>query len=236
MPGELSPNVIHVATRSIATHALSIFGDHSDIMAVRQTGYAMLGSASVQEAQDFALIAQAATLESRIPFVHFFDGFRTSHEISKIESITDETIKFMMDDKAIRKHRANALTPNKPVIRGTSQGPDVFFQSREATNPLYNRCPDIVQKYMDTFASLTNRHYKLFDYVGAEDAEQIIISMASSTETIEKTIQHLNKKGNKYGLIKVRLFRPFSTKHLLQALPKTSKINSCFRPNKGSRL
>ncbi|WP_299550419.1 4Fe-4S binding protein [Seonamhaeicola sp.] len=219
--GELTPNVIHVATRSVATHALSIFGDHSDIMAVRQSGYAMLGSASVQEAQDFALIAQAATLKSRIPFVHFFDGFRTSHEVSTIEAISDETIQFMMDEKTIKKHRTNALNPNHPVVRGTSQGPDVFFQSREAVNPLYEACPDIVQKHMDTFASLTNRQYKLFDYVGHPDAEHIIISMASSTETIEKTIRHLNKKGNKFGLIKVRLFRPFSTKHLLQALPKT---------------
>ncbi|TXG35731.1 4Fe-4S binding protein [Seonamhaeicola maritimus] len=221
--GELTPNVIHVATRSIATHALSIFGDHSDIMAVRQSGYAMLGSASVQEAQDFALIAQAATLESRIPFVHFFDGFRTSHETSKIETISDETIQFMMDLKTIKNHRANALNPNNPVIRGTAQGPDLFFQSREAVNPFYDTCPDIVQKHMNTFASLTNRSYNLFDYVGAYDAEQIIISMASSTETIEKTIVHLNNNGNKFGLIKVRLFRPFSTKHLLQALPKTTK-------------
>ncbi|WP_406684029.1 thiamine pyrophosphate-dependent enzyme [Seonamhaeicola sp. MEBiC1930] len=221
--GELTPNVIHVATRSIASHALSIFGDHSDIMAVRQSGYAMLGSASVQEAQDFALIAQAATLDSRIPFVHFFDGFRTSHEISTVETISDETVQFMLDKQAIKKHKANALSPNNPVIRGTSQGPDVFFQSREAVNPLYKTCPKIVQKQMNIFASLTNRHYKLFDYVGVQDAEHIIVSMASSTETIERTIHYLNKKGNKYGLIKVRLFRPFSTKHLLQALPITVK-------------
>ncbi|TWO31727.1 4Fe-4S dicluster domain-containing protein [Seonamhaeicola sediminis] len=221
--GELTPNVIHVATRSIATHALSIFGDHSDVMAVRQSGYAMLGSASVKEAQDFALIAQAATLESRIPFIHFFDGFRTSHEISSIELLSEETIQFMMDKKAIKNHKLNALNPNSPVIRGTSQGPDVFFQSREAINPLYQICPDIVQNKMNTFASLTNRQYNLFDYTGAKDAEHIIVSMASSTETIEQTIQQLNKKGNKYGLIKVRLFRPFSTKHLLQALPKSVK-------------
>ncbi|RED48204.1 4Fe-4S binding protein [Seonamhaeicola aphaedonensis] len=221
--GELTPNVIHVATRSIATHALSIFGDHSDIMAVRQSGYALLGSASVQEAQDFALIAQASTLESRIPFVHFFDGFRTSHEIATIQAIPDSVIQFMMDEKTIKNHKANALNPNSPVIRGTSQGPDVCFQSREAVNPLYQVCPDIVQNKMNTFASLTNRQYNLFDYIGAKDAEHIIVSMASSTETIEQTVQLLNKRGNKYGLIKVRLFRPFSTKHLLQALPKTIK-------------
>ncbi|WP_303315643.1 hypothetical protein Q4Q34_14580 [Flavivirga abyssicola] len=221
--GELTPNVIHVATRSIATHALSVFGDHSDIMVVRQSGYAMLGSASVQEAQDFALIAQAATLESRIPFIHFFDGFRTSHEINKIETIQDETIQFMMDQKDIETHRNRALNPNHPVIRGTSQNADVFFQSREATNPVYDMCPDIVQKHMDTFASLTGREYKLFDYVGDLNAEHIIISMASSTETIEDTITYLNKNGEKLGLIKVRLFRPFSTKHLVKALPKSTK-------------
>ncbi len=221
--GELTPNVIHVATRSIATHALSVFGDHSDIMAVRQSGYAMLGSASVQEAQDFALIAQAATLESRIPFVHFFDGFRTSHEINKIKTISDETIQFMMDLKDIEKHKNRALNPNNSFIRGTSQNTDVFFQSREAINTFYDVCPNIVQKHMDTFASLTGRAYKLFDYVGDLNAEHIIISMASSTETIEETIKHLNKKGKKLGLIKVRLFRPFSTKYLIEALPKSTK-------------
>ncbi len=219
--GELTSNVIHVATRSMATHALSVFGDHSDIMGVRQSGYAMLGSASVQEAQDFALIAQTATLESHIPFVHFFDGFRTSHEINKIDLILDETIQFMMDLKGAENHRSRALTPNKPVIRGTAQQSDVFFQSREAINPFYDACPDIVQKHMDMFAALTGRSYQLFDYVGDPKAEQIIISMASSTETIEATIKHLNNTGEKFGLIKVRLFRPFSTKHLIDALPKS---------------
>lgn len=222
--GELTPNVIHVATRSIATHALSVFGDHSDIMAVRQSGYALLGSASVQEAQDFALIAQAATLQSQIPFVHFFDGFRTSHEINKIETISDGTIQSMLDQNKITQHRNRALNPNKPVLRGTSQNADVFFQSREAINPFYDMCPDIVQKNMDMFATLSGRHYKLFDYTGHPEAEHIIVSMASSTETIETTINQLNKNGEKYGLIKVRLFRPFSTKHLISILPKT--INS----------
>lgn len=221
--GELTPNVIHVATRSIATHALSIFGDHSDIMAVRQSGYAMLGSASVQEAHDFALISQVATLESSIPFVHFFDGFRTSHEINKIELIPDGVIQSIIDQNKIKQHRNRALNPNNPVLRGTSQGADIFFQSRETINPFYDMCPDIVQKSMDTFASLTGRHYKLFDYVGHPEAEQLIISMASSTETIETTINQLNNQGEKYGLIKVRLFRPFSTKHLIQTLPKSVK-------------
>ena len=221
--GELTPNVIHVATRSIATHALSVFGDHSDIMAVRQSGYAFLGSASVQEAQDMALIAQAATLESRIPFVHFFDGFRTSHEINKIETISDDIIKKMISIDLIHAHRNRALNPNNPIIRGTSQGPDVFFQSREAVNPFYDACPDIVQTQMNAFAKLTGRLYKLFDYVGDVNAEHVIISMASSTETIEETIKYLNNRGEKYGLIKVRLFRPFSKRHLLEALPLTCK-------------
>ncbi|MCK0137399.1 hypothetical protein [Arenibacter sp. S6351L] len=221
--GELTPNVIHVATRSISTHALSVFGDHSDIMAVRSSGYAMLGSASVQEAQDFALISQAATLQSRIPFIHFFDGFRTSHETSKIEEISDSIINEMMDFECIQNHRNRALNPNNPVIRGTAQGAEVFFQSREAVNPYYNSCPDIVQNKMDAFAELTGRHYKIFDYVGAKNAEYIIISMASSTETVEETINYLNANGEKYGLIKVRLFRPFSKKHIIKALPETVK-------------
>ncbi|MEP1489485.1 MAG: 4Fe-4S binding protein [Algibacter sp.] len=222
--GELTPNVIHVATRSIATHALSVFGDHSDIMAVRQSGYALLGSASVQEAQDFALIAQASTLQSQIPFVHFFDGFRTSHEINKIEILSDSVIHSMIDQNKINQHRSRALNPNNPVLRGTSQNADIFFQSRETINPFYDMCPNSVQKNMDVFGTLTGRHYNLFDYVGHPNAEHIIISMASSTETIETTINQLNKTGEKYGLVKVRLFRPFSTKHLISTLPKT--VNS----------
>lgn len=221
--GELTPNVIHVATRSIATHALSIYGDHSDIMAVRQSGYAMLGGASVQEAQDFALISQAATLRSRIPFVHFFDGFRTSHETSKIWSISEDTIQAMIDDKTIEAHRQSALNPNHPVLRGTSQGPDTYFQSREAINTFYDTCPQIVQDEMDRFAKLTGRHYKIFEYCGHPKAEQIIISMGSSTETIETTINHLNKSGHKLGLIKVRLYRPFSAEHFIKAIPSSCK-------------
>ncbi|MCL6265487.1 4Fe-4S binding protein [Flagellimonas myxillae] len=221
--GELTSNVIHVATRSVATHALSVFGDHSDIMAVRNTGYAFLGAASVQEAMDFALISQTATLLSRIPFVHFFDGFRTSHETSKIEKVTDQVISAMIPQDIVAAHANRALNPNTPVIRGTSQGPDVFFQSREAVNPFYNVCPNIVQEQMDKFAQLTGRQYHLFDYVGHPKAEQVVIAMASATETVEETILHLNSKGEKIGLIKVRLFRPFSTDHLLNSIPKTCK-------------
>ena len=219
--GELTPNVIHVATRSIATHALSVYGDHSDIMAARQTGYSFLGSASVQEAQDFALISQAATLKSRIPFVHFMDGFRTSHETNTIQQISDEVIKDMIDLDFVQKHKDKALNPDNPVLRGTTQGNDVFFQSREAQNVFYNACPAIVEDIMYKFYTLTGRQYSLFDYVGHPEAEKVIISMASSCETIEETINQLNKQGQKLGLIKVRLFRPFSKKHLLAALPKT---------------
>ncbi|MEK6155529.1 4Fe-4S binding protein [Flavobacteriaceae bacterium 3-367] len=217
--GELTPNVIHVATRSLATHALSVFGDHSDIMAARHTGYAFLGAASVQEAMDFALLAQAATLASRIPFVHFFDGFRTSHETAKIADVSDKVIREMIDLDHIQEHRDRALNPNKPVIRGTSQGADVFFQSREATNSYYADCPTIVQHQMDQFSKLTGRSYRIFDYVGHPEAEQVIIAMASATETIEETVHYLNAKGEKTGLIKVRLYRPFSAQHLISALP-----------------
>lgn len=232
--GELTPNVIHVATRSVATHALSVFGDHSDIMAARNTGYAFLGGASVQEAHDLALVAQAATLESRIPFVHFFDGFRTSHEMARIAAIDNTVIRRMMDRQLIDAHRDRSLNPNRPVLRGTAQGPDVFFQSREAVNPFYQACPDIVQKQMDAFASLTGRQYRLFDYVGHPEAECVIIAMASATETIEETVDHFNAQGEKVGLIKVRLFRPFSTKHLLAALPASCKaiavLDRCKEP------
>ncbi|WP_422348396.1 4Fe-4S binding protein [Flagellimonas sp.] len=217
--GELTPNVIHVATRSVATHALSVFGDHSDIMAVRNTGYAFLGSASVQEAMDFALISQAATLASRVPFVHFFDGFRTSHETSRIENVNDHVIHAMLNNELIKAHKKRALSPNNPFVRGTSQGPDVFFQSREAANPYYNACPQIVQDQMDDFAKRTGRHYRLFDYVGHPNAERVVVAMASATETLEETINQLNDQGEKIGLVKVRLFRPFSTKHLIQSLP-----------------
>ena len=221
--GELTPTVFHVSARSIAAQALSIFGDHSDVMAVRQTGFALLSSGSVQEVMDFALIAQAATLESRIPFLHFFDGFRTSHEVMKIEQLTVEDMKAMIDDKLVIEHRKRALSPDHPFIRGTAQNPDVYFQGRETVNPFYNACPDVVQKQMDKFAKLTGRQYHLFDYVGAPDAERIIILMGSGTQAVEETVEYLVAKGEKIGAIKVRLYRPFSIDHFIKALPKTTK-------------
>ncbi len=222
--GELTPTVFHVSARSLAAQALSIFGDHSDVMAARTTGFAMLPSCSVQEAADCALIAQAASLESRIPFVHFFDGFRTSHEVCKIEELTTEQIRAMIDDELIRAHRARSLSPDRPIIRGTAQNPDVYFQAREACNPFYLACPDIVQKAMDKFASLTGRAYKLFDYVGAPDAERVIVLMGSGAEVAEATVNHLVDQGEKVGMIKVRLFRPFSVDHFVKALPASAKV------------
>lgn len=221
--GELTPMVIHVAARSVATHALSIFGDHSDVMAVRMTGMGMLASNSVQEAMDLALISHAATLESRIPFIHFFDGFRTSHEIQKIVEVTEEQMRAMIDDQYVIAHRDRALTPDAPFIRGTAQNPDVFFQSREAVNSYYLACPEIVQKVMDRFAELTGRSYHLFDYHGADDAERVIIMMGSGAETAHETVDALTKKGEKIGLLKVRLYRPFDASALIEALPETVK-------------
>ena len=221
--GELTSTVFHVSARSIAAQALSIFGDHSDVMATRSTGFALLSSNSVQEVMDFALIAQAATLESRIPFIHFFDGFRTSHEVMKIEQLTVDDMKAMMDDALIIAHRNRALTPDRPVMRGTAQNPDVYFQGRETVNPFYNACPAIVQKQMDKFAKMTGRQYNLFDYVGAPDAEKIIIMMGSGSEAAEETVNYLVNKGEKVGLLKVRLYRPFSLDYFIKSLPKTIK-------------
>jgi pyruvate-ferredoxin/flavodoxin oxidoreductase len=221
--GELTSTVFHVSARSVATHALSIFGDHSDVMAVRQTGWAMLPSGSVQEAHDMALIAQAATLEARVPFLHFFDGFRTSHEVDKIEQLNDDDLRAMIDDELVRAHRARALSPNHPVLRGSAQNPDVFFQARETINPFYTKVPSIVQKTMDKFAKLTGRAYHLFDYIGAPDAERVIIIMASGGETAEATVHYLVEKGEKVGVIRVRLYRPFDTTAFLKSLPKTVK-------------
>ncbi len=218
--GELTSMVIHVAARSIAAQALSIFGDHSDVMAVRQTGFALLCSASVQEATDFALIAQAATLESRVPFLHFFDGFRTSHEVNKIEKIHDNVIRQMIDDDLVIAHRRRGLTPDDPVIRGTAQNPDVYFQARETVNPYYNACPDIVQQQMDKFAQMTGRRYELFDYYGHPQAKRVIIMMGSGAETAQDTVDKMLEEGDKIGLLKVRLYRPFSIAHCLKALPK----------------
>ncbi len=221
--GELSPTVFHVSARTLASHALSIFNDHSDVMACRQTGFAMIASASVQECHDFAVISQAATLESRVPFLHFFDGFRTTHEVAKIEELSQDTLRAMIDDNLVLAHRSRALSPDHPTIKGTAQNPDVFFQAREAVNKYYDAVPGIVQKAMDTFAKLTGRQYHLFDYVGAPDAEYVIVSMASSCETIHETVNFLNDKGGKFGLLKVRLYRPFDAAAFVKALPKTVK-------------
>jgi len=221
--GELTPTVFHVAARSLAAQALSIFGDHTDVMSVRQTGFAMLASNSVQEAHDFALIAQSATLKSRIPFLHFFDGFRTSHEVNKIELIDEAVMKAMIDDELVKEHRKRALTPDNPFIRGTSQNPDVYFQGRESVNSFYDKTPAIVQEAMERFAALTKRHYRLFDYAGVEDAERIIVIMGSGAETVEESVNYLNTLGEKTGVIKVRLYRPFSIKYLIEVLPETTK-------------
>jgi pyruvate-ferredoxin/flavodoxin oxidoreductase len=221
--GELTSAVFHVSARSVAAQALSIFGDHSDVMATRATGFALLASNSVQEAQDMAMIAHVATLESRVPFLHFFDGFRTSHEVNKIEQLTVEDLRAMIDDKLVQEHRARGLSPDHPVIRGTAQNPDVFFQARETVNPYYDACPDIVQKAMDKFAGLVGRQYHLFDYVGAPDAERVIVLMGSGAETAGETAAFMASKGEKVGVIKVHLYRPFSVKHFIEALPDTVK-------------
>ncbi|EEQ3581540.1 pyruvate:ferredoxin (flavodoxin) oxidoreductase [Escherichia coli] len=219
LAGELTPFVLHVAARTVATHALSIFGDHSDVMAVRQTGCAMLCAASVQEAQDFALISHIATLKSRVPFIHFFDGFRTSHEINKIVPLADDTILELMPQAEIDAHRARALNPEHPVIRGTSANPDTYFQSREATNPWYNAVYDHVEQAMNDFAAATGRQYQPFEYYGHPQAERVIILMGSAIGTCEEVVDELLTRGEKVGVLKVRLYRPFSAKHLLQALP-----------------
>lgn len=221
--GELTSTVFHIAARSVASHALSIFGDHSDVMATRSTGWAMLFANSIQEVMDFALISQASTLRARVPFLHVFDGFRTSHEVMKIEKLTEDDIRAMIDDNLVRAHRERALTPDRPVIRGTAQNPDVFFQSRERVNPYYQDTPDTVQSIMDTFYTVAGRRYHLFDYTGSMDAERVIVMMGSGCETAEETVRALCDRGEKVGLVKVRLFRPFSAKHLLAALPESCK-------------
>jgi len=221
--GELTSTVFHVSARSLSAQALSIYGDHSDVMATRSTGFAMLASASVQECMDNALISQAATLEARVPFVHFFDGFRTSHEVAKIEELTIDDLKAMIDDELVIKHRKRALSPDNPFIRGTSQNPDVYFQGRETVNPFYLKVPEIVQKQMDKFAKIVGRQYHLFDYVGSPDAEKVIVVMGSGAEIVQETISCLEKKGEKLGLVIVRLYRPFSIEHFVKALPKNVK-------------
>ncbi len=219
--GELTPFVMHVAARTLATHALSIFGDHSDVMACRQTGFGLLASGSVQEVHDFALVAQAASLASRIPFLHFFDGFRTSHELAKIEELTDEDLQSFLDADLIRAHRERALTPDRPVLRGTAQNPDAFFQAREAANGYYTACPGLVAAALDRFAELTGRRYHLFDYTGHPEAERVVVLMGSGAETVEETVDWMIAQGEKVGLLRVRLYRPFSIPDFIAALPPT---------------
>ena len=232
--GELTPFVMHVSARTLATHALSIFGDHSDVMATRQTGFAMLASASVQEAQDMAAIAQAATLRSRVPFLHFFDGFRTSHEVAKIAWLDDDTLARLIDEADVHAMRARALSPDHPVVRGTAQNPDTFFQAQEARNPFHDATAAIVGKEMERFAALTGRVYHPVDYVGAADAEEVIVVMGSGAETADITSCWLNRRGGKTGVIKIRLYRPFPTEALLAALPKTVRsiavLDRCKEP------
>jgi pyruvate-ferredoxin/flavodoxin oxidoreductase len=219
--GELTPTLFNVSARTLATHALSIFGDHSDVMAVRTTGWGLISSNSVQEAMDLTLIAGAASLESRVPFLHFFDGFRTSHEVAKVELLDDSDFEKMIDEETVRAHRERALNPEKPVIRGTSQNPDTFFQARETINPFYIECPAIVERVMKRFEKIVGRKYELFQYVGAPDAERVIVMMGSGAETAHETVDHLVDKGEKVGLVKVRLYRPFSIEHFIKALPKS---------------
>ena len=221
--GELTSTVFHVSARSIAAQALSIFGDHSDVMSCRSTGWAMLCSNNVQESMDFAMIAQSATLSSRIPFLHFFDGFRTSHEVLKVEELTFDDMRAMLDDKLIAEHKGRGLCPDRPVMRGTAQNPDVYFQGRETVNPYYPKCIDIVQEEMGKFAKLTGRKYKLVDYTGAKDAERVVVVMGSGADVVQETVENLVKKGEKVGVVKIRLYRPFPLDAFIKALPKTVK-------------
>jgi len=221
--GELLPTIFHISARSLACQALSIFGDHSDVMTCRETGFGMLSSCSIQEVMDFALIAQQVTLASQVPFLHFFDGFRTSHEVQKVEELTHDDMRSMIDDTLVAKHKARALTPDRPQISGTAQNPDVYFQGRETVNKYYLATPKIVQETMDKFAKLVGRSYHLFDYVGAKDAEKVLIIMGSGADTTHETVEYLVSKGEKVGVLKVRLYRPFSREHFIAALPKSVK-------------
>ena len=222
--GELTSTVFHIAARAVATHALSIFCDHSDVMSTRGTGWGMLFSNTPQEAMDLALIAQAATLEARVPFMHIFDGFRTSHEVRKLEQLDDDDIRQMIDDELVRAHKARAMTPDRPILRGTAQNPDVFFQSRETVNPFYQATPAIVRKAMDRFADLVGRRYQLYEYLGAPDAERVIVLMGSACETAQETVEYLAERGEKVGVVKVRLYRPFSVDDFVRVLPPTTKV------------
>jgi len=235
--GELTPAVFHVAARSVATHALSIFCDHSDVMACRSTGFAMLAANSVQEAQDFALISQAASLESRVPVVHFFDGFRTSHEIAKIHPLSDEDCRAILSDDLLRRHRERGMSPDQPIVRGTAQNPDVFFQAREAVNTYYERTPEIFADTLRRFAAVTGRQYELYEYVGSPDAERVLVMMGSGAEAAHETVDHLIARGESIGLLKVRLFRPFAAERLVDALPASVKrivvLDRCKEPGAG---
>ncbi|MBL8155656.1 MAG: pyruvate:ferredoxin (flavodoxin) oxidoreductase [Anaerolineae bacterium] len=232
--GELTSTVFHIAARALAAQGLSIYGDHSDVMAARSTGWAMLSSNSVQEAQDMALIAHAATLEARVPFLHFFDGFRTSHEVNKIEVLDEDVLRAMMSEALIAAHRSRALTPDRPFIRGTAQNPDVYFQARETVNPYYAACPDVVERMMQQFAELTGRAYQLYEYVGAPDADRVVIVMGSGAEVCEETVKYLNAQGENVGVLKVRLYRPFDMRRFIAALPPTVKriavLDRCKEP------
>src|SRR5437762_7217723 len=221
--GELTPAVFHIAARALATHALSIFGDHSDVMAVRSTGFAMLFGNSPQQAHDMAMIATAATLRSSIPFLNIFDGFRTSHELNEVEIIPDNIIREMIDENDVARHRQRALNPTNPFIRGTAQNPDVYFQSREACNRFHQNVPAVVETTMKKFEELTGRSYKLFDYYGHPTPKDIIIIMGSGSGAVHETVDYLNQQGEKTGYVHVHLYRPFSVKHFIDVLPKTVK-------------
>ncbi|MDD3439503.1 MAG: pyruvate:ferredoxin (flavodoxin) oxidoreductase, partial [Clostridiaceae bacterium] len=221
--GELLPGVFHVSARALASHALSIFGDHQDVMATRQTGFALLASGSVQEIMDLGGIAHLAAIKSRVPFVHFFDGFRTSSEVQKVEVMDYADLEKLLDKKALDEFRKNALNPEHPVTRGTAQNPDIYFQAREACNKYYDAVPDIVADYMKEISKLTGREYKPFNYYGAPDAENIIVAMGSVTDAVEETVDYLMAKGEKVGVVKVHLYRPFSEKYFFDVLPKTVK-------------
>src|SRR5262245_13387873 len=232
--GELTPFVMHVTARTLATHALSIFGDHSDVMACRQTGFALLASSSVQEAHDMAAVAHVASLESRVPFLHFFDGFRTSHEVAKIEALDDDALRSLVSEEAVLAHRRRALTPDRPVLRGTAQNPDVFFQAREAANRFYDACPEIVARAMADLGERTGRRYGLFEYAGHPKAERVIVIMGSGAETVHETVDHLSGRGEKVGVLKVRLYRPFARAAFLAALPASARaiavLDRCKEP------
>ena len=221
--GEMLPAVFHVAARTVSSHALCIFGDHSDVMAARQTGFALLASSSVQEAMDLGAVAHLAAIKSSLPFLHFFDGFRTSHEVQKIETLDYDDMRELIDQEAVARFRKRALNSEHPVVRGTAQNPDIFFQAREASNQFYDALPEIVVEYMDKIGQLTGRFYKPFDYIGAADAEQIIVAMGSVCDTIEESVNQMVLEGRKVGLIKVRLYRPFVKKYFMAVLPKTVK-------------